>query len=80
MQGFVDGLIWQDLKEEVNAWITELQETLSDPDGPKDIETISMMRGSIKACKNFLQMPEVLIENMSDDIRHEQNERKKNWR
>lgn len=81
MEDFIKGGVWRDMKEELNAWITELQEVLSDPDGPKDMETISVMRGNIKACKNFLMMPEVLRDNMLEDQRHNDNEKtNKNWR
>jgi len=79
MDDFLQGNVWRDLKDEVEVWIKELQETLSDPDGPTDMDVISNMRGSIKACKNFLQMPVVLIENMEDDNRHEKSD-KTNWR
>ena len=85
MQDFLDGVVWRDIKEEIEAWIEEMQESLSDPDGPKDIETICIMRGITKACKNFLKMPEVLVDNMLDDARHdkkdrEEEDKKSNWR
>lgn len=81
MKDFLEGFVWADMKEEVEIWIKELQATLSDPDGPTDLNVISTMRGSIKACENFLLMPSVLIENMNEDKRHEENDKtKKNWR
>lgn len=81
MEDFIEGYIWQDMKDEVDAWIKEVTDILSDPDGPKDIETISTMRGIVKACKNFKMMPEVLKDNMEEDIRHERSDKaRKNWR
>lgn len=85
MRDFLKGMVYQDIQEELNIWINELQGLLEDPDGTTDPLIIAQTRGSIRACRNFLQMPQVLLENMEEDARHDAREReeeikKKEWR
>ena len=77
LKDFLESFIWQDLKGEVEEWIQDLQLILEDPDGSTEPHVLSVTRGSIRACRNFLNMPEVILENLVEDAGRAERKRKR---
>ena len=77
LREFMEGFVWQDLKGEVEEWIADLQRILEDPDGETDPNVLSVTRGSIRACRNFLNMPAVILENLTEDANRDERKRKR---
>jgi len=80
---FIEGVVWTDIQGELDSWISDLRGVLEDPDGNIDPKFIGSIRGSIQACKNFKEMPDVILEALEDDTERDAKKRKKNlkkWR
>ena len=67
LKDFQDSGVWRDMTAEINEWIQDLQMVLEDPDGTLEVEVLSVTRGSIRALRNMLIMPQVLTDNLIED-------------
>lgn len=57
--------LWPEIEREIQDWISDLQNILEDPnDAVTDKETYQA-RGSIRALRNVLQLPEQLLDEKS---------------
>lgn len=52
-------LIWQDMQQELNTWISRGQVLLEDPN--LDIDATNGIRGSIRAARDMLCLPDVIL-------------------
>jgi len=77
LKDFQQSGIWRDMQAELNEWIQDLQMVLEDPDGTLEVEVLSVTRGSIRALRNVLMMPQVLTDNLIDDSDREARKRKR---
>ena len=73
LKSFLDSSVWRDMKSEIELWLDKIHEALEDPDGEENNESTERLRGSAKALRRVLAMPEVMRETIledRDDSRH----------
>ncbi len=58
LQQFKEGLIWRDMKEEIELWLHNAHLGLEAPQGEDET---NILRGMCKAARDFLELPDVLI-------------------
>jgi len=72
-KSFMDSSIWRDMKGEIELWIEQIRNSLETPESSEDDESDDSLRGSAKALRRVLAMPEVIrgtILEDRDDSRH----------
>lgn len=78
MEQFMKGPVWHDICSELNVWLTEVRDYL---EGGSDEEVTEIMtanlRGSAKALRHVLELPEILSENMRLDQKRDEIEKEK---
>lgn len=66
--------IWPELEREIQEWICDLQRILEDPSDEVTERETAQARGSIRALRNVLLLPEQLLDEKSN-AEEESNER-----
>lgn len=68
MKGFMESLIWQDIKDELDAWLKDIHEGLEDPDGKLPDKALHRLGGNAEAVRNFRNMPREMLNNLMEDL------------
>jgi hypothetical protein len=58
-EDFKSSLLWQDMLQEVELWISNAHHNLEDP-SLSDIET-AVIRGCIRSARDLMQLPDTII-------------------
>jgi len=58
----MSGQFWQELAAELNVWIEDLRSLLEDPEMDTQIKDVHQAQGSLRAVRNMLNLPTVLME------------------
>ena len=77
LKDFQQSGVWRDMQSELQEWIEDLQMILEDPDGTLEVEVLSVTRGSIRALRNVLVMPQIITDNLIEDSDRESRKRKR---
>jgi hypothetical protein len=61
---------WQDIKRQIEAWLTDVRDALEDPENILLEKTFNRLAGNAEALRRVLMLPEVTIKGIEDyDIR-----------
>ena len=67
LKDFTEGVVWQDLKDELGLWLEDIRNRLEDSDNTLFPEDIKRLQGNAEAVRNVLMLPENLILNLEGD-------------
>ena len=66
-QDFIESYIWKDIVYELTTWLEDSRNILESPDKAPDLETVKMVQGRIRAIREMMQMPFVIMDNIKID-------------
>ena len=65
---FMDSTIWEDMLQEMNAWLGDIHKGLEDVDGKASDKDLHRLGGNAETIRNVMQMPETIRDNIKDDL------------
>ena len=71
LKDFFSGVIWQDIKDELNTWLEDIRNALEDPGKTLFMEDIKRLQGNAEAIRNVLTLENSLILNKEDELKEE---------
>jgi hypothetical protein len=66
LKDFEESVVWQDIKEELGIWLTEIRDQLENSDMQFSSRVLDQLGGSAKALRMVQMIPEVL-RNLAED-------------
>jgi len=71
-EDFIQSTIWQDMENELNAWIEDIRDSLE-----SELEHEGMLRlqGNVEGIKKVLGLPKNVLDNIIEDINREKEEK-----
>ena len=70
LKDFFEGVIWQDIEDELHAWIEDIRDSLEGRN-TLFIEDVNRLRGSVEAVRNVLALKETMIANKEDELKED---------
>jgi hypothetical protein len=78
LEDLIRSAAWKDIVRELDIWQAQMSAGIEDFDLDVGQRVQDKMRGILQACRNFQNMPEILLENMLLDAKHDRREREEN--
>lgn len=72
---FLESIIWQDMCKDLDLWISDLRDILEDIEGVLTEAETNKIRGRIDALRNVKSLPQVALENITEDLEREKNKK-----
>jgi len=64
---FMDSTIWDDILQELNAWLDDVHKILEDPSGDAGEKALYRLGGNAETIRNVMRMPEVIRDSIIED-------------
>ena len=64
---FMDSTIWDDILQELNAWLDDVHKILEDPSGDANEKALYRLGGNAETIRNVMRMPEVIRDSIIED-------------
>ena len=64
----VRSTVWEDILREMDAWLEDIHEELEDSDRETPDKVLHRLGGAAQAIRRFKAMPEVIRDNIKDDL------------
>ena len=65
----IESLFWQDMKNQIEAWLSDVRDALEDSDNILRDETLRRLGGNAEALRRVLRLPEETLANLRDKMR-----------
>ena len=64
---FMDSTVWDDMLQELNAWVDDVHKILEDPSGDVGDKSLHRLGGNAETIRNVMKMPEEIRDNIIED-------------
>jgi hypothetical protein len=75
--GLVEGvktIFWQDIKAELEIWLSDIRTMAEDPDGSLSNKSLHRLGGNAESIRRMLLLPDVLLSIKRDELKRREKE------